>query len=126
MTPLFLSLLLAAPMPAPFLPQSPPPANSVKPAPSVAGRWAMTVDLENPNSSSTLEITLEGNKVSGTIVGANTFAIIGEYVDGKLTFSLQYNEQTRVSFAGQLKEDGTLGGTMEYGEGPVTWRAKRQ
>ena len=104
---------------------APPGAGETKPA-SVAGAWALTVDLENPNASSTLEIKLEGKKVTGSIVGANTFEIVGEYAEGKLSFSIQYNPETTVRFVGQLKEDGTLSGTLEYGEGPVNWRAKRK
>jgi len=107
--------LLAAQSAAP-----PPP-----PAEKIAGKWAMQVDIDNANASSILEMKIEGKKVTGTISSASVFPVAGEYVDGKLMFSIQYNAEMTVHFTGGLKEDGTLAGTMEYGQGAVNWRAKR-
>ena len=103
-----------------------PPKEEAKAAPTVAGKWMLTVALARPDSVSTLEIKLDGMKVTGTIAATMSYPISGEYTDGKLAFSMDYQGQATVAFTGALKADGTMEGTMEYGEGPVPWRAERQ
>ena len=49
----------------------------------------------------------------------------GTYIEGKLVFAMDYQGQLTVSFTGKLLEDGSLAGTMDYGQGPVNWKAVR-
>jgi hypothetical protein len=109
--------VLAAPLGA----QTPAPA----PAPSIAGKWTLTSEASQ-SAPSALEIKLDDKKVTGTIVGANgTFTIAGEYAEGKLTFAMDYQGTLTIAFTGKLQPDGSLAGTMDYGQGPVGWKAVR-
>ncbi len=59
-----------------------------------------------------------------------TAAIEGEFVDGKLSFAISFDSQNgplQVAFSGALKDDGTLAGTLSFGEGmdDMTWHAER-
>src|SRR5689334_2637465 len=83
--------------------QAAPPPQQTKPTPSVAGVWLVEVDLENPNASSTLDLKVDGTKVTGTMTSAAAFDVAGEWKDGKLTFSIQYNANTTVTFTGAFK-----------------------
>jgi hypothetical protein len=94
-------------------------------APTIAGKWSLTSDASS-DGPSTLEIKLDGTKVTGTIVGpSGTYAVAGTYVDGKLVFAMDYQGQLTITFTGKLLEDGSLAGTMDYGQGPVNWKAVR-
>lgn len=94
-------------------------------APTIAGKWSLTSDASS-NGPSTLDLKLDGTNVTGTLTGSSgNFTIAGEYKDGKLTFSMDYNGQLTVAFIGKLEADGSLAGTMEYGQGPVAWKAVR-
>jgi PQQ-dependent dehydrogenase (s-GDH family) len=91
----------------------------------IAGSWSLTSDAQG-GSASTLDLTLDGAKVSGRLTGASgNFPVAGEYKDGALTFALDYNGQVTVTFTGKLQTDGSLQGSMEYGQGPVAWQAVR-
>jgi len=124
---LLLALLTAlCARPATVAALAPQSADQAKTAPSIAGKWAMVVSLTSGDTQSTLDLKLDGRKVSGTIASNNgTFPISGEFADGKLTFVMDYNGQTTVNFAGSLKEDGTMTGTMDYGQGAVNWKAQK-
>lgn len=91
----------------------------------LAGKWSLTSDASS-DGPSTLELKLQGAKITGTLAGpSGTFEIAGEYKDGVVTFALDYSEQVRVVFTGTLEADDSLKGTMDYGQGPVAWRAVR-
>jgi hypothetical protein len=116
-----LGLRAAAQSPAPA---APPPADAALTA-AVAGKWKMTVDVESSDRTSTLDIKLDGNKVSGTCTApSGEFPLSGELTDGKLTFTMNY-QNLKLMFSGGLKDDGTLAGTMDYGQGPNNWKAER-
>jgi hypothetical protein len=94
-------------------------------APTVAGKWSLTSDASSEGPS-TLELKLDGTKVTGTIAGpSGTYTVAGTYIEGKLVFAMDYQGQLTVSFTGKLLEDGSLAGTMDYGQGPVNWKAVR-
>ena len=105
-------------------------AQTAKPSPDISGKWTLVVQADQPITSD-LEIKLEGKKVSGTVNNADrgSAPITGEYADGKLTFSLSMQSQggsIAVSFAGELKADGTLAGTMNHGQPQeLNWTAER-
>ena len=113
--------------------QSTPPAQEQKPdqkaPPTVAGKWDMTVDTDQGAMQAGLEIKLDGKKVTGMLNGPQGQAPIeGEFADNKLTFSLSFdspNGGMQVAFSGTLKDDGSLSGTLDYGQGQVPWRAVR-
>jgi len=113
----------AAQTPAPV--PAPPPPEDARPAASIAGKWTMTVNVASADRVSTLDLKLDGPKVSGTCTApSGEFPIKGELVDGKLTFTMDY-QNLKLVFTGGLKDDGALAGTMEYGQGPNDWRAER-
>ena len=107
----------------------PNPKAEAKEAPSVAGKWSMNIQMDQGARQATLDVKLDGRKVGGTIaseMGATPIA--GEYVDGKLVFSMTMQTGSgdlQIGFTGGLKEDGTLAGTLDFGQGAVNWTAVR-
>jgi hypothetical protein len=110
-------------------PQKPDPKADAKEAPTVAGKWNVRIQTDQGERLATLDVTLEGRKVAGTIASdMGESPIAGEYADRKLTFSLTMqtaNGDFSLAFAGALKEDDTLAGTMDYGQGAINWTATR-
>lgn len=117
--------------------QSPPSQAQPKPEqkpesktpPSIAGKWTLTVETQQGSTPSAMEIKLDGKKVAGSISGPQgEIAIEGEFSDGKLTFSISFqtsNGPLAIVFSGAQKEDGTLAGTMDFGQGQAPWKAER-
>ena len=110
--------------------QNPPPKPEQKAAPSIAGKWTMTTATQNGPLVSTMDLKLDGKKVTGTISSQMGEAGIGgEYVDGKLTFSITMqtnNGAIDIAFTGSLKDNGTLAGTLDFGGGnALEWTAER-
>jgi hypothetical protein len=108
--------------------------SAAKTAPSVAGKWTVSIDMQGNVMNSGLEIKLDGKKVAGTITGpqGDPLPIQGEFADGKLTFSMTFDGQNgpmQIGFTGALKENGTLAGTMDFGpmaQGmQINWTAER-
>lgn len=111
--------------------QSPPPAssperpNGANAPTAIDGKWTMTVEVESADRVSTLEIKLDGNKISGAIrPPSGEYPFAGELTDGKLRFTAPYRDLT-LKFEGALKDNGTLAGTVDYGDGSATWTAER-
>ena len=103
------------------------PAGDAK---SVAGKWSMSVETQNGAMASTLDLKLDGKKVTGTIASEmGTNNIIGEFADGKLTFNLSIespNGTFDIAFSGAIKDDGTMAGTASMGDmGSMNWTAQR-
>jgi hypothetical protein len=105
-----------------------------KAAPSVAGKWNVSIDMQGNVMNSALEIKLDGKKVAGTISGpqGESMAIEGEFADGKLAFSMSFdspNGPIAITFNGALRENGTLAGTMDFGPAgqgmQISWTAER-
>jgi len=103
------------------------PKTETKAAPSVVGKWTVSIDPGSGPMSLPLELKLDGKKVTGSIVGpqGESANLEGEYADNKLTFSLSTPDGMQVSFSGAFKEDGSLAGTVEFGQGPFPWTATR-
>ena len=134
-----LSFVLAALAVAPIVTsaqtQAPPkpeqkPAPAEKPAAtSVAGKWTVTIDLQGQQRTSTLDMKVEGVKVSGTINSELGEAqIAGEYAEGKLKFGFSMDANgtpIQVGFVGTLQKDGSLAGTLDFGQGEIPWTAVR-
>jgi hypothetical protein len=110
--------------------QKPPPKTDQKAAPSIAGKWTLTTVTQNGPLVSTMDLKLDGTKVSGTISSQmGDAAIGGDYADGRLTFSITMqtnNGAIDIAFSGALKDNGTLAGTLSYGGGSaLEWTAER-
>ena len=98
-----------------------------KAAASIAGKWDMSAETPQGTQSVTLVIKLDGKKVTGTMTGpSGEIPHEGEFVDGKLTtaISIQGNGGSmNITFTGGLKEDGTMAGTFDFGQGAMNWKA---
>jgi hypothetical protein len=128
-----IGLALATTLPARAMQsQQTPPPQAPKPeqkAPaSIAGKWDMTVETDQGQMQTLLEIKLDGKKVTGTITGPQGAGPIeGEFADNKLTFSMSFdspNGSMNIAFNGTLKDDA-LSGTLDFGQGQIPWHATR-
>jgi len=110
-------------------PTTPPAEEQPAEAPSVAGKGNVTTTTDQGTMHSTLDIKLEGKKVTGTLASdMGTAPIEGEWADGKLGFALSMdtsNGPYQLWFAATMKEDGSLAGTIDFGEGTIPWTATR-
>lgn len=112
-------------------PPTTPPAEEqpAEAAPSVAGKWNVTTTTDQGTMYSTLDVKLEGKKVTGTLASdMGTAPIEGEWADGKLGFALTMdtgNGPLQLWFAATMKEDGSLAGTIDFGQGTIPWTATR-
>ncbi len=105
--------------------QTPPPESKPTP-PAIDGKWAMTIELESPDRVSTVTLKIDGTKVSGSVVGpSGEYPLKGEYGEGKLTFAIDYQGRYTVTFTGAPDGNDVLKGTLDYGQGPVNWKAER-
>jgi hypothetical protein len=129
-----LMMALAAFVPAVGLAQQTPPPAQEKPAEpkaaaTIAGKWDLSAETPQGVTAATLVIKLDGKKVTGTMTGPQgELPHEGEYVDGKLTtaITIQGNGGTmNITFTGGLKEDGTMAGTFDFGQGAMNWKATR-
>jgi hypothetical protein len=109
--------------------QKPAPKADEKAAASIAGKWTMAVETQNGAMNTGLDLKQEDKKITGTISGPQgDAALAGEYADGKLTFNVTVqgnNGEVKLVFVGSLKADGTLAGSMNYGQGDLNWTATR-
>ena len=132
---LALALLVVGAVPAAAQQQTPPPpATQDKPADakapsSIAGKWDMTAETPQGATPVTLVMKLDGKKVTGTLAGPQgEIPLEGEFADGKLTMTITIQGgggEMSVTFNGTLKEDGTLAGTFDFGQGAMNWKATR-
>jgi hypothetical protein len=113
--------------------QTTPPKPEQKPEEkaqaSVAGKWDMTIDTDQGAMQAALDLKQDGKKVTGTITSPQGPASVeGEYAEGKLTFSISFdspNGSMQVGFNATMKTDGSLAGTLDFGQGQIPWRAVR-
>jgi len=96
---------------------------------SVAGKWDMTIDTDQGAMQASLDLKQDGKKVTGTITSPQGPASLeGEYADGKLAFSISFdspNGSMQIGFKATAKDDGSLAGTLDFGQGEIPWRAVR-
>jgi hypothetical protein len=110
--------------------QKPAPAEkpAEKPA-SIAGKWNVSIEFQGQQRQSGLDIKLEGTKVTGSINSEMGEAqIAGEYVEGKLKFGFSMDANgtpLQVGFVGTMQKDGSLAGTLDFGQGEIPWTAVR-
>jgi hypothetical protein len=99
-----------------------------KSAPSVTGRWSLSVK-GSPHGDVTmgLELTQEGKKVSGTFATphGDDLQVAGEFVEGTLTLATTSGGESKITMTAKMKEDGTLDGYLSSQMGDMTWTARR-
>ena len=119
-------------------PPVPKPAES-KPDPKSAplttaalvGKWTATIDAQTGPVESSLELKADpkdDKKFTGTISTAQLgeATLQGNIAEGKFTFAFTMNangSDLNVTFTGTQLKDGSLAGTLNYGQGDVNWRA---
>lgn len=96
----------------------------------VTGKWNMSVEMQDGAHTSTIDLKLDGKKVTGTVNSELGVApLTGEFADGKITFTLSLegpNGTLQFGFSGTMKDDGTMAGGMTMGEtGGIPWSAAR-
>ena len=111
-------------------PQSKPEQKGeAKAAPTPAGKWNVSVQTQQGEMASTLDLKLDGKKVTGTMASQmGESQVAGEFAEGKLKFSVTVQSNSggiEVVFNAAFKEDGSLAGTLDYGQGPANWTATR-
>jgi hypothetical protein len=100
-------------------------------APTVAGKWTMSVQSDQGAISASLVVNLDGSKVTGTFTSDHTgeAPLEGKFADGTLTFAVTLHGDSgagmEIDFNGKLKDDGTLGGTLSGPMGEMAWTASR-
>ena len=114
---------------APQDPQAPPAAKPADKPTTIAGKWVATVDAPTGPTEVTLDLKLDGKKVSGTLSGQQgTSAIDGEFADNKLTFTISLDTPQgpfAIVFNATLKDD-VFTGTADAGQmGQLPFKAER-
>ena len=110
--------------------QKPQEKPAEKPAAtSIAGKWTVTIEFQGQQRTSGLDMKVDGTKVSGTINSElGEAAIAGEYAEGKLKFGFSMDANgtpVQIGFIGSLQKDGSLAGTLDFGQGEIPWTAVR-
>lgn len=99
-----------------------------KAAPTVTGRWTMSVK-GTPHGDLTmgLDLAQEGKKVTGTFATphGDNVQVEGDLLEDKLTLATPGGGESRITMTARLKADGTLDGYLSSQMGDMTWTAKR-
>jgi hypothetical protein len=127
------ALILSASLAAQATQQPPPKPEEkkadVKAAPSAAGKWNMVTQTDQGTTQATIDVKLDGKKVTGTISSQmGESPIAGEWVDGKLTFSMTMNGSggsMELWFTATLKDSDNMTGEIDFGQGKLTFTATR-
>lgn len=102
-----------------------------KAPPSIAGKWTLTLVTDNFTASPTLDLKVDGQKVTGSYTGRyGSFPLEGSLKGRALEFAFTMNAEgtaTLMSFVGEVAPDGqTMKGKATLGEmGEATWTAAR-
>lgn len=103
-----------------------------EPAVSVAGKWAMTLEMSMGTGTPTLELKQEGEKIAGTYTGRyGTFALEGTVKGRTIEFAVTMSAEGQavtISFSGEVAADGlSMKGTAVIDQlGDATWSAVRE
>ena len=105
-------------------------AAPAKPAASVDGKWDMNVTGPDGNGISvTVVFKQDGKKLTGTLAGPQgEVPLEGEYAEGKIMFAISVpgdGGAMNIGFAGNMKDDGTLGGMASGPFGEIPWTATK-
>jgi hypothetical protein len=123
---LAIAMIVAATFVAAQSGQKPEPK---EPPLSIVGKWNLSTTVNGNEMVNLLTAKLDGKKLTGTLAGQmGDVPLEGEFENGKFWFSISVpsNGNTiQVSFNGAFKADGTLAGSLDYGQGSVAWTATR-
>jgi hypothetical protein len=103
-----------------------------KSAPTIAGKWIMTLEMAMGTATPALELKQDGGKITGTYTGRyGTFPLEGSLKDHAIAFSFTMDaegQSVTMSFQGEVSADAqSMKGTATLGEmGDATWSARRQ
>jgi len=132
-----LALAIAAPVFAQDPPKpepKPEPKAEVKvpTAASLADNWAVSIDANGQTMEASLVLKADpkdAKKVIGTITSPQGEAALeGEVVAGKLTFWFKMtggSGEMSITFVGTPQKDGSMTGTLSFGQGDMNWTATR-
>jgi len=99
-----------------------------KPA-TPAGKWNMSIETPGGARQATLDIKIDGKKVTGTIASEmGEMPLTGEFAEGKLTFSINIDangQSMSIGFSATTTKEGTLAGTASMEGQEMTWTATR-
>lgn len=105
------------------------PAAATADTTKVDGKWAMNVETPQGAMDVALDLKSEGKKITGTISSPQGDAPLeGEFDDGKIMFAISIDSPEgamAIGFAGAMKEDGTMAGTLTGPFGEAPWSASR-
>lgn len=97
---------------------------------SPAGKWKWSVERNGETFENKLELKLDGDKLSGTLVGRDgkeTPIAEASYKDGEVKFQVTRERDGNtftIKFSGKLSGD-TITGKSEAGERSRDWKAER-
>jgi hypothetical protein len=110
-------------------PQTPAPQQT--PAPTIAGKWILALDIQGTIATPSLDLKVDGEKVTGFYEGRYGKFPVNGTLKGRLlhfTFTMNADGQEAVmAFGGEVAADfKTMKGTANMeGMGEVSWSAKR-
>lgn len=114
--------------------QEPPPPTTPEQKPeqasaTVEGNWTMSLDGPQGPMQIALVLKQEGTKITGSMTSQmGETSLEGTYEGGKLAFGIYFegpNGAMEIYFAAELKEDGTLAGSLSGPMGDLPWVAER-
>ena len=119
-----IALLLALTIVLPVALAAQAPTQKTAP-PSVAGKWSMTLETPHGKLTATIDLKVDGQKVTGTFVTdhSDKVELTGKFAEGKLTFKINEGDLT---FTGTLKDADTLNGVVSSERGDLAGVAKRE
>lgn len=107
------------------------PARPAVPPAQVAGKWAVSLEMDMGTATVTIELKQEAAKITGTYAGRyGSSPLEGTVTGRKLEFVVTTTIEGQSSslwFGGEVSDDGqTIKGPAELGgAGEATWFAKR-
>jgi hypothetical protein len=109
--------------------QAPDPKATAK-APTIAGKWNMSSEVQGQTMTSVLELKLDGKTVTGSTTNERmgTVPIEGEFVDNKLTFWITFNangNSISLTYTATFKDDKLTGTLTVPQMGEIPWKAER-
>ena len=94
----------------------------------ISGEWTVVFSIQGQTAEGTFNLKLEGDKVTGTIDTAHTgpgTLSEGKWVDGKLSFTLDFAKHESIDVTGAVK-DGKLKGEFATEGTTGTWTATKK
>jgi hypothetical protein len=109
--------------------QAKPEAKPDATASPFAGKWNVSIQSPNGASEATLDLKVDGKKVAGSIQSqAGEAKLEGEVADAKMTFSFSIDmngQALNITMIGTSQKDGSLAGTLTFGQGEMSWTATK-